>query len=259
LPTLALTKELSVAVSAVRFSVVFSETPTCEGIHAKCTNKMLGVPLLIQSVDTTSRDRLPAARAERTSLLMVMNFAVRFSAKFEKSAATETLLAILTHKMLRMPLLTNSIHAFAFDRLIATCATSSKNGMEATLTIGSCITLEKGSTLERLQALGADEMMHMPFFPNSSNTSVQYWLIAMSTPCAKELLVTPLAIRKPVLFVEICSTQRVLAISANEMFRVKRLAKCLNDLTQNRFAASSAGTTRGWRITIDIAHLAGQV
>lgn len=209
-----LTKELPMTIAAVCLPVVLGETTPSEWVHAKSANKVLGVPLLVKRIDTAAGDSLAASRAERSCLLVVMNLAVWLASELEECAPSKTLLAVLAHEMFRMPLLSDGVDAFALDGLVAPSAPSRKHAVEATLAIRAGVSLEERSTLKRLQALGADEVVHVPFLAQSCYAAVQNRLIAVSAAGTEELLVAPLAVGQVVLLVEIGSAQRVLAVSA---------------------------------------------
>lgn len=249
-----LTKELGVAVAAISFPVVLRETSSSEWIHTESANKVLGVPLLVESVDAASSDRLTASRTEGPSLLMVVDLAVRLASKFEECASSKALLAILADEVLWMPLLTDSIHAFSLDGLVAAGASCGEHAVEASLAVRTRISFEERASLKRSQALSADEVVHVPFLPKSGDASVQNRFVAVSTTRAEKLLVAPLAVRQAVLLVEVGSPQRILAVATREMLWMEGLAQCLNNLSKNRLPADLAGAPRCWCVGIDRVH-----
>jgi len=242
------------AITAISLTVVLGETPSCKWVHAESANKVLWVPFLVERVDTAASNSLAASRTERSCLLMVMDLAVWLASELEECASSKTLLAVLAHKMFRMPLLSNCIDAFTLDGLIATSAPSRKHTVEAPLTIWARVPFEERSALKRLQALGAYEVIHVPFLSQGCDASVQNRLVAMGTAGAEKLLVAPLAVGHIVLLVEIGSAERVLAIAAREMLRMEGLPQCLNHLTQNRLSANLARASGRRCIGIDGIH-----
>jgi len=190
---------------------------------------------------------------------MIVNLAIRLPAKLEKSSASEALLAILADEMLWVPLLTDSIHAFTLNGLITARASGSKNGVEATLAVRTGVAFEKGAALKRLEALCADEMVHVPLLTKRCDASIQDRLVTVRAAGTIELLIASLAVGKAVLFVEVGSSKRVLAVSAHEMLRMEGLAQSLDYLAKNRLSAGSTGSARGWSCSVDVAHLTGQV
>lgn len=176
-----LPKQFAMAFSAISFSVVLSEVASSKGIHAKSANEVLGMPLLIQCIHTSSRDGFPTTSTERASLLMIVYITIRLTTKLIECTTSEVLLAILANKVLWMPLSTQRVDSLTSDRLVTSTTTRNECGVEALLAEWSSVSLKEASSFKGTQALGADEVMYMPLPPNGGNTTVKDRFITMST------------------------------------------------------------------------------
>jgi len=247
------------AFFAVGLSVVLSKRPARQWIHAKRAHEMLRMPFFIERIDAAARDGFPTPCAERAGLLVVMNFTIWLSAVLVKRTACEGFLAVLADEMLRVPLLAERVDALAPDGLVAGRAARSKGTVKAIFAIGSRVFLEKCAPFKRPQATRANEMIQMPLLVERGHAPVQNRLVAVRAAHAEQLLVTALAMRQAVLFVEIVRAERVLAVSAGEMLRVVGVSHGLNDLAQDRLPALRAGAARRGPAPVDVLHLRGEV
>jgi len=216
---------------AVRLAVMFSEAATCQRIHAKSTYKVFRVPFLIESINTSTGNWLSTARAQRSSLLMVVCFTIGFATNFKEAPTTKRLLAIGANKVLRVPLLSQGIDTIASNWVTTTSAFWCKESIEICLTIGSSITFVKVSTDKRLQTLSADKVISVPLLAESSDAFIQHWFVTVSTLRTVQLLEASLTMGSSALFKEIPCTKRFSAITTRKMLRVISLAKCLNELS----------------------------
>lgn len=247
------------ALLAVGFAIVLREGPTSEGVHAESANKMFGMPLFVEGVDDAARDGLAASCAQASSLLVVVNLAVRFPSMLVERAASEGLLAVLAHEVLRVPLLSQCVDAFTADGLVARATLGGKGGVEAALAIRTRILFEERATLEGSQALRADEVVDVPLLVQGRHAAVQDGLVAMRASSAEQLLVALLAMWEPVLFVEIIGAEWVLTVTAHEMLRMVRVAQCLDDFAKDGIVACRARTPRRRSSSVDVLHLGGKV
>jgi len=100
-----LTKELAMTLLAVGLAIVLCKGTTSKGIHAEGTNKVLRVPFLVQGIHNATGDGLAASCAQASGLLVVVHLAIRLPSMFVKCTPRKGLLAVLAHKVLRVPFL----------------------------------------------------------------------------------------------------------------------------------------------------------
>lgn len=93
------------AFLAVCLATVFRKCTASKRRHAERAHEMLGVPLLIQSIDNASSNSFSASRTQASGLLVVVDVTVWLAAVFVKLTAAKGLLAIIADKVLWMPLL----------------------------------------------------------------------------------------------------------------------------------------------------------
>lgn len=225
------------ALLAVSLAIVLCERPTSKGVHAESTNKMFGVPFLVESIDNTPCDCLATSSTQASGLLVVMNLTVWFPSMLVKRTTSKGLLAVLAHEVLWVPLLTQGIDAFPADGLVARATSRSKGTIEAVLAVGPRILFKERAPFEGAEALRADEVIDVPLFVESCHAAVQDRLVTVCATSAKQLLVTLLAVREAILFVEIVGAQGVLTVPAHKMLRVVCVAKCLDYFTKDRVVA----------------------
>jgi len=216
---------------AIGFAIVLCKATSCKSIHAECTDKVLGMPLLAQCIHTFPSNWLPTTGAQRASLLMVMSFTVRFPTIFKETAACKGLLTVGASKMLRVPLLSQSIDAISPNWVVTTSTFGSKQRVEICLTIGSSVSLKEVAPSKGLKALCADEVVHVPLLSKSSDASIEHWLVTMGTLGAIQFLEASLTVGRAIRFEEIPCSKRFSAIATHKVLRMVGLAKSLNDFS----------------------------
>jgi len=233
-----------VTLFAVRLSSILCKSSTSERQHAKGAYEVLWMPLLVQSVDHTSRDGLATSSTQGASLLVVVGLAVRFAAVLVKGSSAEGLLAVLANKVLGVPLVSQSIDALALDGLIAPCTPGAECVVEAVLAVRAPFLLKECTAREWSQALAADEVVRMPLAIECSDAFPSDWLVTVGTTRAEEFLVASLAVWDPVLLVEVACAKGYLAVATHEVLGVVGPVECLDDLTKDGFATVSTIATR---------------
>jgi hypothetical protein len=83
---------------------LLAEAATSQGVHAEGADKVLRVPLLVQSTDTSTRDGFAASSTERSSLQVVVSFTVGLALVFEENSIHKGFLAVMANKVFRVPL-----------------------------------------------------------------------------------------------------------------------------------------------------------
>jgi len=238
------------ALPAICFAVVLRKAASGEWVHAEGTHKVFRVPFLVQRIDAPPSDGLSATRTKRTQLKVIMNFAVWFSIVLEKRSAPKRLGTICTGEMLWMPLCAKSINTITLDRFVAASTLRGKQIEEISLTVWTAILLEEVSAVERVQALRADKVLHMPLFSKGSNAPIHYRLFTVSTTRTKHLLVATLAKSLSTLLKEQASAKRRFAVAAHKVLRMESFATGLNHLPKNRLFACVASAARKRRVDI---------
>jgi len=188
-----------------------------------------------------------------------MRLAIGLPVVLEESASSEGFLTVGANKVLGVPLGSKSVDAIASDRIVASPALGSEESVKVGLAVRSPIPLEEASSGKRLEALGADEMIDVPFLPDGGDAPVKYGFVAVGAFGAVKFLEALLAIGRPVLLEEVPSTQRFPAVTAREMLWVVNFPKRLDDLSQDRLLASAAVPSRSWVLAVDAVHLSGKV
>jgi len=173
------------ALLAVSLAIVLCERPTSKGVHAESTNKMFGVPFLVESIDNTPCDCLATSSTQASGLLVVMNLTVWFPSMLVKRTTSKGLLAVLAHEVLWVPLLTQGIDAFPADGLVARATSRSKGTIEAVLAVGPRILFKERAPFEGAEALRADEVIDVPLFVESCHAAVQDRLVTVCATSAK--------------------------------------------------------------------------
>jgi len=228
-----------VALFAVGLVVLFCESSSGQRIHTESANKVLRMPFLIKGIHTSSCDGFSAATTARSSLLVVVSFAIGLVGML-KEGSREGFSAICTHKVLRMPLLSQSINGISFDWLMASSTFWSEKGKEVSFTVWSSVFFKKVSSREGFQALTTDEVVRMPLLTQGSNATIHYSSIAVSAFWAEHELEAVLAVRKPILFEEVLSSDWLVAVSAGEVLWMVATSKSLHHFSKNGTFASSA-------------------
>jgi len=242
--TTCLSKQLAMALLAIRLPSILRESATSKGLHAEGTYKVFRMPLLIQCIDHTSGNSLSTPGAEGTSLLMVVGLAIGLAAILVEGTTSEGFLAILANEVFGMPLVTQRVDAFALDRLITPSTSRAERVVKAVLAVWTSLLLEECTAGEGSQALTADEVVRVPLAVESGDTSSRDWFVAMGATRAEELLITARTVGNAVLFVEVAGTQGRMAITAHEVFGMEGAVECLDDLAENGFAAMCTIATR---------------
>jgi len=248
-----------VAFLTISLVVVLRKASSSQRIHAEGADKVLRVPLLLESVNTSSSDRLSASGTEGSRLLVIVSLAIRLSSKLEEASSSERLLAVRASKVLWMPLRSQSVDAVSSNRLVATHALRSEVCVKVLLAIRSSIAFVKVSSLKRLQALRADEVIDVPLLSNRGDASIQDWLIAVSALRAEEILEAVLAVGATVLIVKVPRSKGSSTVSAGEVFGVEGLSERLDNFSENRSFASVAISSRCGVIAVDVVHLRRKV
>jgi len=236
-----LPEQFAMAFSAVRFAIVFGEVASSKGIHAESTNEMLRMPLLIESIDTSSSDGLSTTRAQRASLLVIVDLTVRLPSKLVESTTRKVLLAVLANKVFRMPLCSQGIDGFTADGLVASSTSRNKRRVEALLAERTSVSLKEAPSFEWTQTLGADEVVYMPLLSNGSDATIKNGFVTVSTARAEQLLVALLTVRNTVLLKEVVGSQGIAAVATAKVFWMERLAQCLYHFSEYRLAALCTG------------------
>jgi len=109
------------ATLAERITITLQET-TGERLQALRAHKVLRMPLLAKSSDTTISDRLITVSAMRTEETPPAVGASWLTIALIERGGTKRLMAALTSKVLRMPHLTHGLNHLTSDRLIAATA-----------------------------------------------------------------------------------------------------------------------------------------
>lgn len=147
------------AFLAVSLSSVLGESTTSKGTHAERAYEMLRVPLLVQSIHHTSSNCLSTPRTQAPRLLMVVSLAVGLTTILVEGATAEGLLAVVAHKVLGMPLLSQGVDTLTLDRLIAPCTPRTECIVEAPVTVWPSFLLEEGAAREGTETLTTDEVL----------------------------------------------------------------------------------------------------
>jgi len=155
-------KQFGVAIFAVSFGILLGECATSKWVHTEGTDKVFRVPFLLKSIDTAPSDWLTTTRAQCASLLVVVDFAEWLSIVFIETTISKCLVTVLADKVFRVPRLTQSIDTVTFDGLIARTTLWCKDRVEVLFAIRSAISFKECSSFKGLQALSANEVVHVP-------------------------------------------------------------------------------------------------
>lgn len=147
---------------AVRLALLLDVRGARQGVHAEGAGEVLRVPLLVERRDAPALNGLLAALAQRARLLVVVLLAVRLAADLEERLRAERLLAERASPVLLVPLLAERVHAVAADGLVAGGALWAVYLEKVRLAVGLAVALVEHAARERLQALGADEVVDVP-------------------------------------------------------------------------------------------------
>jgi len=247
------------AILAVSLAIIFSKAAASQRVHAEGAHKVLRVPFLVESSNTFASDRFSATSTKGARLLVVMGLTVWLPTVLKERSSSKVLLAVLAHKVLWMPLLSQRIDTFAFDGLVAGPTARSKRSIEAALAVGPRVSLVESAVLEGAEALGADEVVQMPFLADSIHTAIQYGLVTMCTSSTEQLLIASLAVGHSILLIEIIGAQGILAIATCKVLGMERLPEGLDHLPKNWLTTLSTRSSCSGSTAVDIRNLAGEI
>jgi hypothetical protein len=101
------------------------------------------------------------------------------------------------------------------------------------------IVLCEAATCKCIHAKCTHEVLWVPFLIKSIDTSSSNWLSTTSTKRTSLLVIMNFTVWFACKFEEASSSERLLTISAAEVFRMPLLSKCIYAVSTNRFVATS--------------------
>jgi len=175
-----------------------------------------------------------------------VSLTIGFATILVKRARSKGFLAVLAHEVLGVPLLTQRVDTLTLDGLVTPRAPCAERVVEAVLAVRASFFLEKGASGKWAQALAAYEVVRMPLSVKCGDAFSGDWLVAVRAAGAEELLIASLAVRDPILLIEVACAQGYLAVATHEVFGMVGPIECLNHLSKDRLATVCAITARGW-------------
>jgi hypothetical protein len=152
--------------------------------------------------------------------------AVSLAIVFSETSTSQRIHAERTHKVLRMPLLVQSVYAPSSDWLAASRAETSRLLVIVRLAVGFPAHFEEASSRKRLLAVGAHEVLWVPLRAKSVDAISSNSFSASGAFWSEKSVEIGFAVGLSVSVVEIGTAERFEALSANEMVYVPLSADC---------------------------------